>query len=228
MHRFYRFLTGYGMTTPKSNMLTSSLLNVILVLIESILTLILRFDSGLRRIVYPLAKQQTLVCIHTYLPHTTIYATFSYKGILLDQQKPVHKPAPDIVLNAYSFQIISALISHNNDHIDALQMRGDAQIVALFRQFLLQLGAGRIVQTLLSKIRKDDKPAKPVVPKEDKFTQLQETLTEKNNQIEALNTQNRKLAIQVAEEQSRQKSLKIVVIALFIITILLIISHFIW
>nr|WP_241878252.1 hypothetical protein [Psychrobacter sp. PraFG1]UNK04698.1 hypothetical protein MN210_10795 [Psychrobacter sp. PraFG1] len=44
------------------NSISNSLLNVVLVLAESAITLVLRFDPNLRKAVYPLA-QKTLWCV---------------------------------------------------------------------------------------------------------------------------------------------------------------------
>ena len=62
-------------------------LNVVLVIIETLLTLLLRFDGNLRRAVYPLATTNTVLCIHSYVPNVTFYATFTINGILLDRRR---------------------------------------------------------------------------------------------------------------------------------------------
>lgn len=202
--------------------LSRSVLNVVLVLIESILTLILRFDANLRRAVYPLAKTDTLVCIRTYLPHSEIYATFGYKGILLDSNPPTHK-APDVIINAYSFQLINAIIMHNADHINDLQMRGNDQKIALIKAFLLQIGVARIFNTLINKIKGQKSttatPQEKQRQKDDKLETLKNELSQKTNEIQSLTTENRKLATQVGELQSRQKSTQIALIVVGLIAI---------
>ncbi|WP_261868760.1 hypothetical protein [Psychrobacter sp. JCM 18901] len=68
----------------KRSTLSHSFLNIILVFIESALTLLLRLDPELRKAAYPLAKQGTVVALRLYLPHVEVFATFSTKGVLLD------------------------------------------------------------------------------------------------------------------------------------------------
>lgn len=199
--------------------LSRSLLNVVLVLIESILTLVLRFDAGLRRAVYPLAKTDTVVCIRTYLPHTEIYATFGYKGILLDSTPPTHK-SPDVIINAYSFELLNAVIMHDIDHINALQMRGDDEKISLIRAFLSQIGVARIFSNLVNKIKgtPTNPETRPVV-KDDKLTQLKAELDQKTLEVVALTAENRRLNIALAEANNRQKSTKIALIVISLIAI---------
>lgn len=208
--------------------LSRPLLNVILVLIESVLTLVLRFDAKLRQAVYPLAKNETLVAIRTYLPHTQVYATFSYKGVLLDNELPIGKTEPDVVINAYSFQLFNALVGHNVAQIDGLQMRGKPDDIALVRAFLLQVGVGGVIANVMQKIK-----GKPVLTpeerqakKENKIATLTQELSESKAKVDELFQENRKLATQVAELQSKQKSTLIALWVLVVIALVAVGSHF--
>lgn len=208
--------------------LSRPLLNVILVLIESVLTLVLRFDAKLRQAVYPLAKNETLVAIRTYLPHTQVYATFSYKGVLLDNELPIGKTEPDVVINAYSFQLFNALVGHNVAQIDGLQMRGKPDDIALVRAFLLQVGVGGVIANVMQKIK-----GKPVLTpeerqakKENKIATLTQELSESKAKVDELFQENRKLATQVAELQSKQKSTLIALWVLVVIAVVAVGSHF--
>lgn len=215
------------MITKSQSALSSSLLNVFLVLIEATLTLILRFDANLRRAIYPLVKAETVVCIRTYLPHTEIYASFGYKGILLDQNLPPHVQAADITINAYTHEIIMALVGHNQDKIDALQMRGKHHEIALLRDFLGQLGVAGLFGSLLAKIRPTPPSPEQTQQKQaqqsTKIAELEQALSEQTKQTEQLTSQNRKLATQVAELQSKQKTTRIALIVVSLIALLAIV-----
>lgn len=137
---------------PQTSPLTHSLLSVVLVLIEAILALVLRLDARLRRVVYPLVKADTLVCIRTYLPHTQVYASFTYKGVLLDIDPPKGR-MPDVIINAYSHELFLAVMGGSHDKIDALQMRGNGEHIRLIQIFLSHLGIGSVIETLIAKVR---------------------------------------------------------------------------
>lgn len=208
--------------------LSRPLLNVILVLIESVLTLVLRFDAKLRQAVYPLAKNETLVAIRTYLPHTQIYATFSYKGVLLDNELPIGKTEADVVINAYSFQLFNALVGHNVAQIDGLQMRGKPDDVALVRAFLLQVGVGGVIANLLHKIKGKPalSPEEKQAKKDNKLTELTQALSESQALAERLNTDNKRLVAELAELKGKQTTTFWAFIVSFVVAIGAMVSHF--
>lgn len=212
-------------TTPPhsshSSPLSRSLLNILLVLIESVLALVLRFDAKLRRAVYPLVKLETLVCIRTYLPHTQVYATFSYKGILLDDKAPLgHEP--DVVINAYTHDIFGAILGQSDEQIDKLQMRGRNEDIRLIKAFLRQIGVGGVIQTIINKFKKDNKAA---TPPENKLHKLNKQLDEKTRQVQHLQSENKRLSTQLAEMQGKQKTLTIVTVVALIVAIIAIVLY---
>ena len=209
----------------KRSTLSHSLLNIILVFIESALTLLLRLDPELRKAAYPLAKQSTVVCVRMYLPHVEVYATFSYKGVLLDANLPVGRTEPDVIINAYSIQVLSALTSHDIETADKLQMRGDSVQVQLVKQFILQMGFGSLIQSIIKKFKGGSGKPKPseaelATKKED----YKRRITEQQTQINTLTIKNRELETTVKELQSKQKIWMITAIIAIILALGLIIT----
>ena len=209
----------------KRSTLSHSLLNIILVFIESALTLLLRLDPELRKAAYPLAKQGTVVCVRMYLPHVEVYATFSYKGVLLDANLPAGRTEPDVIINAYSIQVLSALTSHDIETADKLQMRGDSVQVQLVNQFILQMGFGSLIQSIIKKFKGGSGKPKPseaelATKKED----YKRRITEQQTQINTLTIKNRELETTVKELQSKQKTWMITAIVAIIVAIGLIIT----
>ena len=202
----------------KRSTLSNSLLNIILVFVESALTLLLRLDPELRKAAYPLAKQGTVVALRLYLPHVEIFATFSTKGVLLDAQLPVDRSEPDVVINAYSIQVINAITTHDSETTEKLQMRGESVQVQLVKQFMMQLGLGGLIQGLIKKIKGGKGKSKPTdAEMTEKKDGYKLRIKEQQTQISTLTTKNRELETTVKEFQSKQKTLIIVtVIALLI------------
>lgn len=202
----------------KRSTLSHSLLNIILVFIESALTLLLRLDSDLRKAAYPLAKQGTVVCLRLYLPHIEVFATFSYKGVLLDAKLPANRSEPDVIINAYSVEIIKAIATHDSDTIDKLQMRGEHLQVQMVRAFITQVGLGGLVQSLLKKFKGSDNSSGPsAAEKEEKANSYKARIADQQTKINTLTIKNRELETSVKELQSKQKTMMITaVIAIFI------------
>ena len=204
----------------KRSTLSHSLLNIILVFIESALTLLLRLDPELRKAAYPLAKQGTVVALRLYLPHVEVFATFSTKGVLLDAQLPVDRSEPDVVINAYSIQVINAITTHDRETTEKLQMRGESVQVQLVKQFIMQLGLGSLIQGLIRKIKGGKDKSKPTdAERAEKKDHYKERIKEQQTQINTLTIKNRELETTVKELQSKQKTFMMVTIVALIIMV---------
>ncbi|HCH26590.1 MULTISPECIES: hypothetical protein [Psychrobacter] len=197
----------------KRSTLSHSFLNIFLVFIESALTLLLRLDPELRKAAYPLAKQGTVVALRLYLPHVEVFATFSTKGVLLDAQLPIGRSEPDVVINAYSIQVINAITTHDSESTEKLQMRGESVQVQLVKQFIMQLGLGSLIQGLVKKFKGSKGKSKPTEAEmAEKKESYKLRIKEQQTQINTLTIKNRELETTVKELQSKQKTLTIVTV----------------
>ena len=204
----------------KRSTLSHSLLNIILVFIESALTLLLRLDPELRKAAYPLAKQGTVVALRLYLPHVEVFATFGTKGVLLDAELPVGRSEPDVVINAYSIQVINAITTHDRETTEKLQMRGESVQVQLVKQFIMQLGLGSLIQGLIRKIKGGKAKTKPTdAEMAEKKDHYKERIKEQQTQINTLTIKNRELETTVKELQSKQKTFMIVTMVALVVMI---------
>ena len=204
----------------KRSTLSHSFLNIFLVFIESALTLLLRLDPELRKAAYPLAKQGTVVALRLYLPHVEVFATFSTKGVLLDAQLPIGRSEPDVVINAYSIQVINAITTHDSESTEKLQMRGESVQVQLVKQFIMQLGLGSLIQGLVKKFKGSKDKSKPTEAEmAEKKESYKLRIKEQQTQINTLTIKNRELETTVKELQSKQKTLMIVTVVALLIMI---------
>ena len=204
----------------KRSTLSHSLLNIILVFIESALTLLLRLDPELRKAAYPLAKQGTVVALRLYLPHVEVFATFSTKGVLLDAELPIGRSEPDVIINAYSVQIINAISTHDSEATEKLQMRGESVQVQLVKQFIMQLGVGNLIRGVIQKFKGGkDKNHPTDAEMADKKESYQLRIKEQQTQINTLTIKNRELETTLKELQSKQKTLMIVTVIAIVVMI---------
>lgn len=221
-------MTEPAITPPEQEMTTFSrgFLNVLLVFLESAITLVLRFDPKLRELAYPLANKNTVVCIRTYLPHTQIYVSFGFRGVLLDDRLPPNKTHADIMVNAYSFQLLNVLKSHSHSAVEALQIRGEQTDVAQLKAFLVQLGVGGAIQNVLQKFKGD--PAPTPQEREQKQENYKAQIATLQTELSQVKTENARLNTALSEMTSKQKSTKTACIVMTLITLLALISHLIW
>lgn len=208
----------------KRSTLSHSFLNIVLVFIESALTLLLRLDPALRRAAYPLAKQGTRVSLRLYLPHIEVFATFSYKGVLLDLATPEDDFEPDVVINAYSLQVLLAVATHDAQKTESLQMRGDSAQVQLVKQFITQLGLGSLIHSVINRVTGSKAPKASDSEKAEKTESYKRKISEQQAQISHLTIKNRELETTVKELESKQKMFMIATIVMTIIAIIAIIG----
>lgn len=215
--------------TPKSSengVISRGILNVLLVFIESAITLMLRFDPKLRQLAYPLAESGKVVCIRTYLPHTKIYATFGFRGVLLDDILPANKEAPDVIINAYSFQIANVLMNHSESSVESLQIRGESQDVADVKAFLVRIGVGGALQNLINKLKGNPENKPTPEQKAEKLSELRAKINEQNQRIDEQTKDIARLKTQLAEAQNKQKATVAGLIVASVIAIVAIVLHF--
>lgn len=208
----------------KRSTLSHSFLNIVLVFIESALTLLLRLDPALRRAAYPLAKQGTVVCLRLYLPHIEVFATFSYKGVLLDLTPPENGAEPDVIINAYSLQVLMAIATHDDEATEKLQMRGNSQQVQLVKQFITQLGLGSLLHSVINKIKGGKKSKPSDTEKAEKNENYKRKISEQQSQISNLTIKNRELETTVKELESKQKMFMIAAIAMTVVAVVAILG----
>ncbi|AWT49371.1 hypothetical protein DLE54_07520 [Psychrobacter sp. YP14] len=202
------------------NSISNSLLNVVLVLAESAITLVLRFDPNLRKAVYPLAQKNTVVCVRSYLPHTQFYATFTTKGVLLDSNLPASVSELDVVINAYSHQLINSFISNDATQINKLTMRGGTETVTEVRHFLLQLGVASLFQGIIKTVKGKDKGrGKKHDGDNANKPDYKARIEEQQQQLNILSMRNRELEVSLKEAHSKQKTTLIALIVASLIAV---------
>lgn len=204
-------------TNAPSNIATTAL-NVVLVIIETLLTLLLRFDADLRKVVYPLATTNTVVRIHAYVPSVTFYMTFTVNGVLLDSQLQPSQQV-DVTINGFTWQIAQNLFTNQPKAIEQLQIRGEAQKMAEVKAFLHQIGINQLLQVITKAVKgdKDKQKTKKPTKTDTDYKQQVETL---NSQVNAANLQKTALEAQIVELKSKNQWMKRAAIAFFVLFVI--------
>jgi predicted RNase H-like nuclease (RuvC/YqgF family) len=148
--------------------------------------------------------------------------------VLLDDRLPIGRTEPDVVINAYSIQVINAITTHDSETTEKLQMRGESVQVQLVKQFIMQLGLGSLIQGVIKKIKGGKSKPKPTeAEKADKKESYKLRIKEQQTQITTLTIKNRELETTVKELQSKQQTFIITSIVAAVIAIAAIIALFI-
>lgn len=211
------FQTNLDNDKIEPNGFSQTALNVILVILETLLTLLLRFDAPLRQIMYPLAQDNTVLCIKSYVPYLTIYATFSVNGVLLDSRLMPNQKV-DVTVNGFTWEIVQAIFSQRVSVIEKLQFRGEMDKVAQIKAFFLAIGVVKSVQEIIQKFTgKTEKTQEKPKKSTEEYKQKIETQKQQINELTVINAE---LQTALLELKSQNKILKIslgVAVVLFLI-----------
>ncbi|WP_394260915.1 hypothetical protein [Moraxella boevrei] len=207
---------------PNAQTLSKTALGVVLVLLETLLALLLRFDANLRQVMYPLAQRNLVLCIRSYVPHVTIYATFTVNGVLLDSELRPNQQV-DVTINGFSFQVLQALFGNKPSVLKQLQFRGESADVIDVKAFFTAVAISKVVQELIAKFKgkSKDKPEKPKRSVEE----YQQKIEEQKQQINALTVKTAEAETALLQVKSQNKILKISLgVAVLIIVVLAIVA----
>lgn len=207
--------------TLPQNTLSQTALNVILVMIETLLTLLLRFDGQLRQLAYPLAQTNTVVCLRSYVPHVTFYATFTVNGILLDSELQPSQQV-DVTINGFTWQIAQAVFLHNPTVVGQLQLRGERDKVEQVNAFLLGIGVTQSLQNIKQSVLGDKSDKDDETDKKPKTTpqQYRDRIAEQQTQINQLTIAQVEFDTHLAQLKSQNKLLKIVLAVVIVLCVI--------
>lgn len=181
-------------------------LSIILVLAESLLTLLLRFDGHLRQLMYPLAQDNTVLCIRSYVPHVSIYATFTVNGVLLDSHLQPNQQV-DVTLNGFTWEVIQAVVSQRVSVVENLHFRGEIEKVAQVKAFFLAISVVTFVQEMLQKFT--GKSQQPSEKPKKSLHEYQQKVELQKQQINELTIKNTEMQTVLLELKSQNKILKV-------------------
>ncbi len=114
---------------------------VLLIILESLLTFLLKTDRLSRQQAHTLIQREVIVEVRTYFPADTFYATFTDKGVLLDFSVPEGRII-DAIVTASIPDLTRAFMTAPPQILEKIHVEGDDELVqslhALMRLFNVQ------------------------------------------------------------------------------------------
>lgn len=160
---------------------------ILLVIIESALSVALRLDKGLRQKVYPLVHANMRWSIRTYLPHVIVYVSFTPNGILLDSTPPDDEGEPDVIISGSLMAVVRSALLSDSRIISKLQFRGESEDISVSREFLANLGLQHVASNMFGRLRQIDKSEND--SQEKLLVNYKSQIDEQQNTIDTLSTQ---------------------------------------
>ena len=118
------------------------LLNMILIVLETVFSFILKNDSILRLQAKNFIQRQTTLKISSYLPYFEFYVQFSSKGLLFERTAPSTTIDLDVGLSLSD--IIKIFLLGQQPQMDMLRIDGQAELSDEFRDLIVHFSAPRL------------------------------------------------------------------------------------
>lgn len=137
----------------KKDNTNSALFSVVLVIAETLISILLRFDKPLKTKLLPLIKKDIVICVRTYLPHYCFYVSFTENGLLLDQSLPEDVAQEDILISGSTLSIVKILLTGDESLVKKLQFRGDDNHIELLKDCVQSIGVQNVVSDVFTNIK---------------------------------------------------------------------------
>lgn len=120
------------------------LLNMALIILETIFSFILKNDNVTRLQAKGFVQRRTVVKISSYLPLFEVYVQFSDRGLLFEREIPLNQTVEiDIGLNLSD--LIKIFVFGNASSVELMRIDGQSQAVEEFRDLILNFSVPRLI-----------------------------------------------------------------------------------
>ena len=122
---------------------THLLLNTVLIILETIFTLVLKHDRVIALQAKKFVENKVSIKINSYIPFFDIYVQFNEHGILFDLKAPTQ--AVDLDVRTSLMDLIKIFLLGNKRSIKAMRIDGDVTLKDEFKDLLLLFNAPKIL-----------------------------------------------------------------------------------
>lgn len=185
----------------------STLLSLVLIVFESLLTFLLRHDTPSQRLAERLISRQAVIRIRTHLPAYTFYATFSHHGVLLDHQQPDTEYLATVDSSIPT--LFRAFMTARAPVLESILIHGDDELVAELRQLMTAFNLSNMLNNWIRFpwFSKSSAKNQPEPTKQQRVKPLLKRIDEQKKQIEQLNVTLKQQAYQYQQLQTQYKTL---------------------
>lgn len=122
---------------------TRLLLNIVMIILETIYSFILKHDRVVRLQAKSFVEQQTTIKINSYIPYFDFYVQFTDRGVLFDLQVP-EKPV-DLTVGSSLVDLLQIFAFANRRSIKKMRLEGNDVVKEQFRDLVLHLTAPKLL-----------------------------------------------------------------------------------
>ena len=182
------------------------LLNILLIVLETVFSFILKNDSVIRLQSKPFVDKKISLRINSYIPYFDFYVQFTDKGVLFDLQAPDRDI--DLEISSTLLALIKIFIFGNRRSIKTMRIGGDAELKEQFKDLLLYFSLPKLFADWKQWLRQPHEPHQAIASKK-RIAPLLEKIDTQRSQINSLHVELKQYKNRVRRLQQRQRSINI-------------------
>ena len=141
--------------------------SIILIILETIVTFLLKHDRASRIHAKSFVQQNVIIAFKTFLPASDFYVTFDNKGILFDPELTEKNQVETFTVSASSIDLVRFLLTGNDRHLRRVRLFGGEEWHDQFRLFMHSLTLPMLFadwKSWLSKQQSNNLPQRSLEP----------------------------------------------------------------
>ncbi|WP_151726055.1 hypothetical protein [Acinetobacter ursingii] len=182
------------------------LLNILLIVLETVFSFILKNDSVIRLQSKPFVDKNISLRINSYIPYFDFYVQFTDKGVLFDLQAPDRDI--DLEISSTLLDLIKIFIFGNRRSIKTMRIGGDAELKEQFKDLLLYFSLPKLFADWKQWLRQPHEPHQAIASKK-RIAPLLEKIDTQRSQINSLHVELKQYKNRIRRLQQRQRSINI-------------------
>jgi len=182
------------------------LLNILLIVLETVFSFILKNDSVIRLQSKPFVDKKISLRINSYIPYFDFYVQFTDKGVLFDLQAPDRDI--DLEISSTLLDLIKIFIFGNRRSIKTMRIGGDAELKEQFKDLLLYFSLPKLFADWKQWLRQPHEPHQAIASKK-RIAPLLEKIDTQRSQVNSLHVELKQYKNRIRRLQQRQRSINI-------------------
>lgn len=180
------------------------LLNIVMIILETIYSFVLKHDRVVRLQAKKLVEQQMTIKINSYIPYFDFYIQFTDRGILFDLQAP-EKPV-DLSVSSTLIDLIQIFVFANRRSMKKMRLEGSDMVKDQFRDLVIHLTAPKLLSDWKQWLTHPDDDSQTRASKK-RIAPLLEKIDQQRSKINTLQVEVKQYQNRVRRLQQNQQRL---------------------
>ena len=198
------------------------LLNIVMIILETIYSVILRHDRVVRLQAKKFVDQQITIKINSYIPYFDFYVQFTDKGLLFDLQAP--EKEPELTVSSTLIDLLQIFAFSNRRSLAKMRMEGDATLMDEFRDLALHLSAPKLLSDWKRWLINPDDDQRTTASKK-RIAPLLEKIDAQRSRINTLQVEVKQYQNRVKRMEAKHKRLAMAFYTISVLFVILIVYN---